>query len=84
MSITLDIAPADMAIIEQQAAAANQSIENFLKNAIIGIIHENSHSTEHIPNATTMAAIEAAERGEDMHGPYNTVDELMEALNAED
>lgn len=34
------------------------------------------------PNETTLAAMEAAERGEDMHGPFNSVEELMEALNA--
>ena len=33
MSITLDFAPADMAIIEQQAAAAKQSIERFIIEA---------------------------------------------------
>lgn len=33
-----------------------------------------------IPNETTIAAIEAAERGEDMLGPFDTVDELMAEL----
>ena len=33
------------------------------------------------PNAVTYAAMEAAEKGEDMYGPFN-VDDLMEALNA--
>lgn len=36
------------------------------------------------PNALTVDTIYAAERGEDMHGPFDTVEELMEALNAED
>ena len=34
------------------------------------------------PNAVTLAAMEAAERDEDMHGPFDSVAELMEALNA--
>ena len=34
------------------------------------------------PNSVTLAALEAAEKGEDLHGPYDTVAELMEALNA--
>ena len=34
------------------------------------------------PNAVTYAAMEAAEKDEDMHGPYDSVAELMEALNA--
>ena len=34
------------------------------------------------PNQTTYAAMEAAEKDEDMHGPYDNVKDLMEALNA--
>ena len=38
--------------------------------------------TTETPNAVTLAAIEAAEKGEDLYGPFNSVEELMEALNA--
>lgn len=38
---------------------------------------------KNVPNATTIAAIKAAEQGK-MNGPYNSVDELLEALNAND
>ena len=38
--------------------------------------------TKNIPNAVTVAAMEAAERDEDMHGPFDSVSALMEALNA--
>ena len=38
---------------------------------------------KNVPNATTIAAIKAAEQGE-MNGPYNSVDELLEALDAND
>ena len=34
------------------------------------------------PNEDTYAAIAAAEKGEDMYGPFDQVEELMEALNA--
>ena len=34
------------------------------------------------PNAVTYAAMEAAENDEDMYGPFDTVADLMEALNA--
>ena len=34
------------------------------------------------PNEVTYAAMEAAENGEDMYGPFNSVAEMMEALNA--
>ena len=38
--------------------------------------------TTEVPNAKTLAAMEAAETGKDLYGPFDTVDDLMEALNA--
>ncbi|MCR4723301.1 MAG: type II toxin-antitoxin system RelB/DinJ family antitoxin [Eubacteriales bacterium] len=38
--------------------------------------------TKNVPNAVTLAAMDAAERGEDMFGPYDSVSDLMKALNA--
>lgn len=35
-----------------------------------------------IPNDETMKTIEMAEKGEDLFGPFDSVDELMEELNA--
>lgn len=35
-----------------------------------------------VPNSVTIAAIEAAEKGKDTYGPFDSVEELMEALNA--
>jgi len=34
------------------------------------------------PNETTIATMEAAEKGEDLYGPFDTVKEMMEALDA--
>ena len=34
------------------------------------------------PNETTYATMEAAEKGEDLHGPFDSVSALMEALDA--
>lgn len=34
------------------------------------------------PNETTYKAIEAAENGEELHGPFNSVEDFMESLNA--
>ena len=53
----------------------------FLRQSIReqGIPFEISKST---PNAVTLAAMDAAEKGEDMYGPFDSVDALMEALNA--
>lgn len=38
--------------------------------------------TKNTPNAVTMAAIESAENDEDIHGPYTSIKDLMEALDA--
>jgi DNA-damage-inducible protein J len=38
--------------------------------------------TKNVPNEVTIAAMDAAEKDEDIYGPFNSVDDLMEALNA--
>ena len=38
--------------------------------------------SKNVPNAITSAAMDAAEKGEDLYGPYDSVSDLMEALNA--
>ena len=38
--------------------------------------------TLNTPNEVTLAAMDAAEKGEDMYGPFDSVEDLMEALNA--
>lgn len=38
--------------------------------------------TTETPNSLTIAAMESAEKGEDVYGPFDSVDDLMEALNA--
>ena len=38
--------------------------------------------SKNTPNAITLAAMDAAEKGEDLHGPYDSVSDLVEALNA--
>ena len=38
--------------------------------------------SNNIPNAVTVAAMESAENDEDMYGPFDSVDSLMESLNA--
>ncbi len=38
--------------------------------------------SRNVPNGVTQAAMEAAENNEDIYGPFDSVSELMEALNA--
>jgi len=40
--------------------------------------------TKSLPNATTIAAINDAENGRNLYGPYDNVKDLMEELNAKD
>ena len=39
--------------------------------------------TTEVPNSVTLAAMDAAEKRSDVFGPFDSVDALMEALNAE-
>ena len=38
--------------------------------------------TKNVPNATTLAAMDDAESGNDLYGPFDNMTDLMEALNA--
>ncbi len=40
--------------------------------------------TLNMPNEVTLAAMKATQKNEDMHGPFNSVEALMEDLNADD
>ena len=40
--------------------------------------------TREVPNKVTLTAMEAAEKREDVYGPFSSVEDMMEALNAED
>lgn len=39
--------------------------------------------SNHTPNECTLAAIEASERDEEMYGPFDSVEAMMEALESE-
>ena len=55
-----------------------------------GIFYRQAHRCHELPfevkldepKEITYKAMDDAENGRDMHGPYNSVKELMEALNA--
>ena len=38
--------------------------------------------SKNVPNAVTLAAMDEAENGDQLYGPFDTVTDLMEALNA--
>lgn len=40
--------------------------------------------SRNIPNEETVATLEKAEKGEDMIGPFNNIEDLMRSLDADD
>lgn len=76
--------------LKAQAAALFKSLGMDLSTAT-GIFYRQALRCRGIPfdirldepNEVTYAAMEAAEKDEDVYGPFDSVDELMEALNAE-
>lgn len=57
------------------------AINIFLRQAI----RENAIPfaiSRNIPNAVTLAAMESAEKGKDIYGPFDNVEDAMEELNA--
>lgn len=60
----------------------NTAVKIYLREIIrSGGIPFHLHSD--VPNAETMAAIREVEEGK-THGPFHSVEELMESLNADD
>lgn len=83
ISIDADTKTKAQALLSEMGLDLSTAVNIFLKQMIYqGEIPFSI--TRKMPNETTMAALEAAEKGEDMIGPFNSVEELMEALNVED
>ncbi len=84
-NMTLRIEPE----LEEQATALFKSLGMDLSTAT-GIFYRQALRHHGLPfevridepNQTTYAAMESAEKEEDMYGPFDSVDDLMEALNA--
>ena len=81
-NMTLRIEPE----LKEQAAALFKSLGLDLSTAT-GIFYRQALRYHGLPfeiraDEVTYAAMEAAENGEDMYGPFNSVAEMMEALNA--
>ena len=84
-NMTLRIEPE----LKEQAAALFKSLGMDLSTAT-GIFYRQALRYHGLPfevkidepNALTYAAMDAAEKDEEMYGPFDSVDDLMEALNA--
>lgn len=83
ISIDADTKKKAQALLSEMGLDLSTAVNIFLKQMVYqGEIPFSI--TRKTPNEATMAALEAAEKGEDMIGPFNSVEDLMEALNAED
>ena len=84
-NMTLRIEPE----LKEQAAALFKSLGMDLSTAT-GIFYRQALRYQGLPfeirlgepNQTTYAAMDAAEKSEDIYGPFDSVDDLMEALDA--
>ncbi len=84
-NMTLHIEPE----LKRQAAELFQSLGMDLSTAT-GIFYRQALRYHGLPfevridepNETTYNAMETAENDEDMHGPFDSVEDMMEALNA--
>ena len=76
-NMTLRIEPE----LKKQAADLFQSLGMDLSTAT-GIFYRQALRYHGLPNDITYAAMKAAENDEDMHGPFDSVADMMEALNA--
>ena len=81
ISIDADTKAKAQAMLAEFGMDLSTAVNVFLKQ----MIRENAIPftiNAEVPNAETRAAMEAAEKGEDMYGPFDSVADLMEALNA--
>lgn len=83
ISIDADVKAKAQALFTELGMDLSTAVNIFLRQSI----RERAipfDITADIPNAETVAAIADAENKNDVFGPFDTVDELMEALDAED
>ncbi len=81
ISIDADTKKKAQALLSDFGMDLSTAVNIFLKQ----MIYEGKFPftiTRESPNAATLAAMDSAEKRNDVYGPYDSVDALMEALNA--
>ncbi len=81
ISIDADVKAKAQELFADFGMDLSTAINVFLRQAI----YEHSFPfaiQREVPNETTLRAMEAAENGEEMYGPFDSIGEMMEALNA--
>ncbi len=81
ISIDADVKKQAIELFADLGMDLSTAINIYLKKAIAqqGIPFDVSRE---IPNAVTAKAIENSEKGNDVYGPFDSVEALMESLNA--
>ncbi|MCM1305837.1 MAG: type II toxin-antitoxin system RelB/DinJ family antitoxin [Bacteroides sp.] len=81
ITIDADVKKQAQALFADLGMDLSTAINVYLKKAVAeqGIPFE---VTREVPNRVTARAIADAEKSKDVYGPFDSVDELMEALNA--
>lgn len=81
ISIDADVKAEAQQLFAELGLDLSTAVNMFLKQAVReeGIPFEISAKK---PNKVTLAAIEKAENNEDSYGPFDSIDSLMESLNA--
>lgn len=69
-------------VLEEMGMSAATAVEVFFRQLTRSKQFPFIIQAENVPNEVTLAAMDDAENNRNMHGPYNSVDELMEDLNA--
>ena len=81
ISIDSEVKAKSQALFADLGMDLSTAINIFLRQAI----RENAMPfaiTREVPNATTFKAMKSAEEGSDVYGPFDNMDDLMEALDA--
>lgn len=81
ISIDTDVKDKAIPILSELGLDLSTAVGMFLRQTIRerGLPFDVTLNT---PHETTMAALEASMRNDDISGPFNSAKELMEALNA--
>lgn len=81
ISIDADTKKEAQALLADFGMDLSTAVNVFLKQMIYERAFPFNISRD-IPNAVTIAAMDSAENGKDVYGPFDNVGDLMEALNA--
>jgi hypothetical protein len=74
--LTIDIPTYEKQRLKALSAMKGMSIRKFVSECI--------YERLHIPNAETLEVFRKAELGEDLLGPYNSVEEMLKDFEADD